>query len=88
MNTSAVSQALREGMWVVIKIGGPMLLLSMLVGVIVAIFQAVTQIHEQTLGFIFKLTVIILFFLVAGGWAMEILLDYTRTVFALMADTR
>ena len=88
MDTSAVSQVVREGMWVVIKIGGPMLLLSMLVGVIVAIFQAVTQIHEQTLGFLFKLTVIILFFLIAGGWAMETLLDYSRTVFTLMADTR
>lgn len=88
MDTSAVSQVMREGIWVVLKIGGPMLLLSMAVGVIVAIFQAVTQIHEQTLGFIFKLTVIILFFLVAGGWMMETLLDYARTVFALMADTR
>lgn len=88
MDTSAISQVLREGMWVVIKIGGPMLLLSMLVGVLIAIFQAVTQIHEQTLGFIFKLTVIILFFLVAGGWTMETLLDYARTVFALMASTR
>lgn len=88
MDTSAISQVLREGIWVVIKIGGPMLLLSMLVGVIIAIFQAVTQIHEQTLGFIFKLTVIILFFLIAGGWMMETLLDYARGIFALMANTR
>lgn len=88
MDTSAISQVLREGIWVVIKIGGPMLLLSMMVGVIIAIFQAVTQIHEQTLGFIFKLTVIILFFLVAGGWMMETLLEYARGIFALMADTR
>ena len=88
MDTNAISQILREGIWVVLKIGGPMLLLSMMVGVLIAIFQAVTQIHEQTLGFIFKLTVIILFFLIAGGWMMETLLDYARSVFALMADTR
>lgn len=85
MDTNAVTQVLREGIWVVLKIGGPMLILSMIVGVVIAIFQAVTQIHEQTLGFIFKLAVIILFFLVAGGWMMETLLDYARTVFALMA---
>ena len=88
MDTSVITQVLREGMWVVIKIGGPMLLLSMMVGVLIAIFQAVTQIHEQTLGFILKLTVIILFFLIAGGWMMETLLDYARSVFALMANTR
>ena len=88
MDTNAISQILREGIWVVLKIGGPMLILSMIVGVLIAIFQAVTQIHEQTLGFIFKLAVIILFFLIAGGWMMETLLDYARSVFALMADTR
>ena len=88
MDTSAISQVLREGIWVVLRIGGPMLLLSRVVGVVLAIFQAVTQIHEQTLGFIFKLTVVILFFLVAGGWMMETLLDYARGVFALMASAR
>lgn len=88
MDTSMISQILREGIWVVIKIGGPMLFLSMMVGVLIAIFQAVTQIHEQTLGFLFKLTVVILFFLIAGGWMMETLLAYARSVFALMADTR
>ena len=62
-----------------------MLVLSMAVGVLVAIFQAVTQIHEQTLGFILKLTVIILVLLVGGGWMMETLLDYAKRIFELMA---
>ena len=88
MDTSMISQVLREGIWVVLKIGGPMLVLSMMVGVIIAIFQAVTQIHEQTLGFIFKLTVVILYFLVAGGWMMETLLEYAKSVFILMAAAR
>ena len=88
MDTSMIPQILREGIWVVLKTGGPMLLLSMAVGIFIAIFQAVTQIHEQTLGFLFKLTVVILFFLVAGGWMMETLLDYARRVFAVMANTR
>lgn len=85
MDTSTVTQVLREGVWVAIKLGGPMLVLSMLVGVLVAIFQAVTQIHEQTLGFIFKLTVVILVLLLGGGWMMETLLDYTTMIFQLMA---
>ena len=85
LDTSLVTQILREGIWVVLKIGGPMLVLSMAVGVLVAIFQAVTQFHEQTLGFILKLTVIILVLLVGGGWMMQTLLDYAKRIFELMA---
>lgn len=85
MDTNAITQLLREGMWVALKLGGPMLVLSMAVGVLVAIFQAVTQIHEQTLGFILKLIVVILVLLVGGSWMMETLLDYAKSIFALIA---
>ena len=85
MNIDQVTEVVREGVWVALKLGGPMLILSMMVGVFIAIFQAVTQIHEQTLGFIMKLTTIILVFLIGGGWMMETLLEYARKLFALMA---
>lgn len=75
---------LREGVDVALKIGAPMLLLSMLVGILVAIFQAVTQIHEQSLSFILKLIVVVLILLVGGGWMLEVLQDYTRYLFSLM----
>ncbi|WP_294550128.1 flagellar biosynthetic protein FliQ [uncultured Pseudoflavonifractor sp.] len=75
---------LREGVSVALKIGGPMLLLSMVVGILVAIFQAVTQIHEQSLSFILKLIVVVLILLVGGGWMLETLQDYTRYLFTLM----
>ena len=84
MDTAMVAEVLREGVWVVIKLCAPMLLLSMAVGVLLAIFQAVTQIHEQPLSFIFKLTVVILVLLIGGSWMMETLLDYARTLFGLM----
>ena len=84
MDTAMVGEILREGVWLVIKLCAPMLLLSMLVGVLLAIFQAVTQIHEQTLSFIFKLTVVILVLLVGGGWMMQTLLDYANELFELM----
>lgn len=85
MDINSITQLMREGVWVAIKLGGPMLVLSMVVGVLIAIFQAVTQIHEQTLGFILKLIVVILVLLVGGGWMMETLLDYAHKVFTLMA---
>ena len=84
MNTTMITEILRAGVWVVIKISAPMLVLSMAVGVLLAIFQAVTQIHEQTLSFIFKVTVVVLVLLVGGGWMMETLLDYTRSIFELI----
>ena len=84
MNAVMVAEVLRDGVWVVIKLCAPMLLLSMAVGVLLAIFQAVTQIHEQTLSFIFKLTVVILVLLIGGSWMMQTLLDYANGLFELM----
>ena len=86
MDTSMISDILREGVGVAIKLSAPMLVLSMLIGVVVALFQAVTQIHEQTIGFILKLVVIIGVLLMGGGWMMETLLDYARGLFALIAS--
>ena len=85
MDTNLIVEKLREGIWVAIKLGGPTLVLSMLVGVLIAIFQAVTQIHEQTLGFIMKLMVVVLVLLVGGSWMMQNLLEYARGIFELIA---
>ena len=86
MDTVLITELLREGVWVVIKLSAPMLLLSMAVGVLLAIFQAVTQIHEQTIGFILKLVVVGSVLLMAGGWMMDTLQDFTRQVFTLIAS--
>ncbi len=79
-----VADILREGIGVALKIGGPLLILSMAVGILVAIFQAVTQIHEQSLSFILKLIVVVLVLLVGGGWMLENLLEFSRYLFTLM----
>lgn len=75
---------LRQGVGVALKIAGPLLVLSMLVGILVAIFQAVTQIHEQSLSFILKLIVVVLVLLVGGGWMLENIQDFARYLFTLM----
>jgi len=77
-------EVLRQGVFVVLRLAGPILILSMVVGILVAIFQAVTQIHDQTLGFVLKLVVIILVLFIGGGWMMDTLLEYTRYIFTLM----
>ncbi|WP_295859163.1 flagellar biosynthetic protein FliQ [uncultured Oscillibacter sp.] len=77
-------EILRQGVFVVIRLAGPILLLSMIVGVLVAIFQAVTQIHDQTLGFVLKLLVTVLILFFAGGWMMNTLVEYSQYLFTLM----
>lgn len=77
-------EVLRQGVFVALRLGGPILILSMVVGILVAIFQAVTQIHDQTLGFVLKLMVIVLVLFLGGGWMMDTLLEYTRYLFTLM----
>lgn len=86
MDAGVVSTVLRDGLLVAIKLSAPMLLLGMAVGVLIAIFQAVTQIHEQTLGFILKLIVIVALLLLGGGWMLETLVDYTRELFQIIAS--
>lgn len=83
MDTAIVTDVLRGALVVALKLAGPMLVLSMVVGVLVAIFQAVTQIHEQTLSFILKLVVIIAVMLIGGGWMLETLQDYAKELFLL-----
>ena len=79
MDTTQAMDLVRDAVGVAIKLASPMLLLSMVVGVVVAIFQAVTQIHEQSIGFALKLIVVI-------GVLLDTLKDYTYEIFQLIAS--
>ena len=83
MDTTMAMDLMRDAMGVAIKLASPMLVLSMLVGVVGAIFQAVTQIHEQTISFVLKLIVVISVLLLGGGWMLDTLKDYTLEIFSL-----
>ena len=84
MDTLTISDVMRDAVAIAIKLGGPMLVLSMAVGVVVAGVQAVTQIHEQTIGFILKVVTVIAVLLLSGGWMLGTLQDYARELFELM----
>lgn len=79
-----VVDVFRDAIGVVIRLAAPMLILSMVVGVIVAILQAVTQIHEQTISFILKLIVVVLFLVIGGSWMLTNLQEFTLELFELM----
>ena len=86
MLTSAEIQALMHQFFVLaVKLGGPILLISMAVGVAVSILQAVTQIHEQTLSFVPKLFVIGSILLMLGSSMLMQLRDFTEYIFNLIA---
>ena len=86
MTQGDVLAILQDSLLVALKLAAPMLVASIAIGLVIAIFQAATQIHEQTLSFIFKLTVVVLVLLIGGGWMMETLLDYARGLFELMTS--
>ena len=79
-----VVDVFRDAIGVVIRLVAPMLLLSMVVGVLVAILQAVTQIHEQTISFILKIIVVVLFLIMGGGWMLTTLQEFALSLFELM----
>ncbi len=84
MTNAQALELMKDGMVVVIKLAGPSLILSMLVGILISIFQAATQIHEQTITFVPKLIIIGIICLASGNWMLEVLQEYVREVFSYM----
>ena len=68
-----------------VQIGGPVLIISMAVGVVISILQAATQIHEQTLTFVPKLIVVGCILIMTGSTMMERLQDLTVQIFRMIA---
>jgi flagellar biosynthetic protein FliQ len=66
-----------QAVYTVLKASAPMLVLGLVVGLIVSIFQATTQIQEQTLGFIPKIVAVLLSILLFGPWILNTLVDFT-----------
>ena len=84
MEVTRIMDVFREGIGVAIRLGAPILLVCMLIGVVVALLQAVTQIHEQSIGFVMKLVVVVMILSLGGGWMIESLQEYTYVLFELM----
>lgn len=70
----------RQAMEVTIMVASPMLVVALLIGLVVSIFQAATQINEATLSFIPKLLGIFASLVIAGPWMLSVMLDYMRHV--------
>ncbi|MEI7567904.1 MAG: flagellar biosynthesis protein FliQ [Alcaligenaceae bacterium] len=80
MTPESVMNIGRHAMEITVMISAPLLLVALIIGLIISIFQAATQINEQTLSFIPKLVGILLALVVAGPWILSVLSDYLREV--------
>ncbi|TAN49209.1 MAG: flagellar biosynthesis protein FliQ [Methylococcaceae bacterium] len=78
MTPDTVTELGRQALWVALLITTPILLSSLVVGLIIAMFQAATSIQEQTMTFVPKLLVIGAIMVLAGPWLIGVMLDYTR----------
>lgn len=84
-NPDAVADLMYRFFIMAIRYGGPVLLASMAIGIIISILQAATQIHEQTLTFVPKLLVIGIMLLLTGQNIMVALQEFIRDIFAMIA---
>ena len=84
MSASDSIGIMHQAVTVAIKLAAPLLLVSMGIGLIIAIFQAATQIHEQTITFVPKLFLIGLILLAAGPWMMATLSDFFMYILSAM----
>lgn len=71
----------RQAVEMTLFLSGPLLLAALVIGLIISIFQAATQINEQTLSFIPKLVGIFLTLILAGPWMLQMMVDYIRRLF-------
>jgi len=76
MTPDVISTIAQDTVLVAVKLIAPILLSSLAIGLLVAMFQAATQINEQTLTFIPKLAMVIIVLMIAGPWMLQAVIDY------------
>lgn len=81
MTPDMVIKLAEQSIFTIILISAPLLLIALGVGLLVSVFQAMTQIQEQTLAFIPKILAVFLSLVIFGPWMLTMLLDYTRDLF-------
>lgn len=81
MTAETVMNLAYQAMLVALSLGAPMLVTALVVGLLVSLFQAATQINEMTLSFIPKILAVFAVLVIAGPWLLALIVDYTRTLF-------
>jgi flagellar biosynthesis protein FliQ len=80
MDATAVFTAGQQGLWMLLVVSAPVLLVVLVVGLVVSVFQAATQINEATLSFVPKIIAAVVVLAIAGPWMMTTLVEYLQRV--------
>lgn len=81
MSESQFIDLLQNAVWLVIILSAPLLVVNLVVGLAISIFQAVTQIQESTLTFVPKVLASFLVLVLAGPWMTQMVVDYSQRIF-------
>ncbi len=81
MENGDVLRILQEAITLMIEVTAPVLLIGLVVGLIVSVFQAMTQINEQTLSFVPKILAILVSLIIFGSWMLTKLVEFTTLLF-------
>lgn len=82
MSAEMVLSIADQSVMTILMVAGPLLAIALIVGLIVSIFQATTQIQEQTLAFIPKIVAVLFALILFGPWMLSKMLTFTETIFA------
>lgn len=85
MSTQNVLDVLQDAFLVLIRVGGPVLITALVIGLVISIIQATTQIQEQTLSFVPKLFAILLTLVLLGNFMLNTLIAFTDRLFSIIA---
>ena len=80
MDAQQVLTAGQQGLWMLLLVSAPLLLVVLVVGLVVSVFQAATQINEATLSFVPKVVAAVAVLAIAGPWMLSTLVEYLRGV--------
>ena len=78
MDAGQVVTVARQTIWVIVKTSVPLLLVSMIVGLIISLFQTLTSIQEQTLTFVPKLLAIMIALMIMGNWLLNKIVSFMQ----------
>jgi flagellar biosynthetic protein FliQ len=81
VNQDTVVNLATQAMTLALKVGGPLLLAGLIIGLLVSIFQAVTQIQEQSLSFIPKIVGVAALIVLLGPWMLDQLVSYAQNLY-------
>ena len=86
MGAEMIIAVIKESVWKILVLSAPFLIVSIVLGLVIAVFQAATQIHEQTLTFVPKLFGILLLLLVLWSWMMVNLTEFFNMIMSMMVE--